>query len=259
TQLTTPYEIVSPYASNYDLWLIRFVQDDENLYMVHPYYPPYVLTRGSGHKSFTITKMVFIDGPYEDEITSPEIEPSHKEVGGERVVNGGFDEDANWTTDGDWTIEGGKAVHTATGGTTLSQDTTEAATEIYKVIYTIDSITATKEITVSIGGANGTARGAAGTYTEYIVAADDGNLTFTPEDADTACVIDDVSVIRVITLTASADLFDTDHVGAFWRLNHTAVYGYVLIESYVSEKVVRAIVMSALDDAGTAVAAHREG
>ena len=259
-QLTTPYEIVSPYASSYDLWLIRFVQDDENLYLVHPYYPPYVLTRGTGHKSFTITKMVFIDGPYEDEITSPEITPSHKEVGGERVTNGGFDADSDWTKGGaDWTIADGKAVHAATGANTLSQDTTEANTEIYKVIYTIDSITDGKTITVSIGGEDGTGRGAAGTYTEYITATAAGDLTFTPEDADTACVIDDVSVIRVITLTASADLFDADHVGAFWRLNHTAVYGYVLIESYVSATVVRAIVISVLDDSGSAVAAHREG
>lgn len=69
------YEIVSPYYTADDLWLIRYVQDDEKLYLVHPLYPPYVLTKGEGD-IFSIEQMDFTDGPYEDEITSPTITPS---------------------------------------------------------------------------------------------------------------------------------------------------------------------------------------
>jgi hypothetical protein len=75
-QLAIPYEIVSPYYSDDDLWSIRFVQDDENLFLVHPLYPPQVLTRGVGHTSFTIDPITFIDGPYEDQINTPTITPS---------------------------------------------------------------------------------------------------------------------------------------------------------------------------------------
>ena len=142
-QLTTPYEIVSPYAYADDLWDLRFAQDDEQLYIIHPYYCPYVLTRGTGHTSFTIGKMDFIDGPYEDEINTPTITPS----------------------------------------------------------------------------------------------ATTGN----------------------ITLTASADLFYEGHVGALWRLKHTAAWGYVVITGYTNAQLVDATVVSDLDGSGTAVAGHREG
>ncbi len=71
----SPYEIVSPYLTADDLWLIRYAQDDEKLYLVHPLYPPYVLTKGVGD-IFSIDEMDFTDGPYEDEVTSPTITPS---------------------------------------------------------------------------------------------------------------------------------------------------------------------------------------
>lgn len=74
--IPTPYEIASPYTVANDLWSIRFAQDDENLYLVHPLYPPMVLQKGVGHTNFTIDEMDFIDGPYEDEIDTPTITPS---------------------------------------------------------------------------------------------------------------------------------------------------------------------------------------
>jgi hypothetical protein len=74
--VTIPYQIESPYLIEDDLWSIRYAQDDENLYLVHPLYPPMVLTKGVGHTSFSLQLMDFIDGPYEDEITSPTITPS---------------------------------------------------------------------------------------------------------------------------------------------------------------------------------------
>ena len=72
---TTPYEIPTPYEVDLDLWSIRYAQDDENLYLAHPLYPPMVLTKGVGH-TFTLSEVEFIDGPYEDAIESPTITPS---------------------------------------------------------------------------------------------------------------------------------------------------------------------------------------
>lgn len=37
-----------------------------------------------------------------------------------------------------------------------------------------------------------------------------------------------------ITITASADLFDADHLGAYWKLNYGNVWGYVEIKEVVS-------------------------
>jgi hypothetical protein len=142
-QLTTPYEIVSPYSYDDDLWQLRFVQDDENLYVVHPYYAPCVLTRGTGHTSFTIGIIDFTDGPYEDEINTPTITPS--------------------------------------------------------------------------------------------------------------------AVTGNITLTASAPLFDDDHIGALWRIKHTAVWGYVKITAVTDSTHATATVVSDLDGSGSAALAHAEG
>ncbi len=73
---SVPYEILTPYWVEDNLWLIRYAQDDESLYLVHPLYPPMVLTRGVSHTDFSIEEMDFIDGPYEDEINSPTITPT---------------------------------------------------------------------------------------------------------------------------------------------------------------------------------------
>lgn len=256
-QAGTVYELLSPYLEE-ELRDIRWAQSDCDLYLVHPDRMPKILTR-TDHDAWTITDMVFIDGPYMDENVDIKITPSHKEVGGERVTNGGFDTDTIWVKGGaDWTIIGGQAVHAATGATTLSQNTGEANTEIYKVIYTLVSITPGKHVTVLIASAGGTARHTAGTYTEYIVGMGVGDLTFAPEDAATACVIDNVSVIRIITLAADAALFEEDHVGALWQIRHTTTKGCVEIESWINSTSVRAIVKIALG-ATTASDGQSEG
>ena len=252
-------EIATPYLEE-DLAALKKTQSADTMYIVHPSYAPRKLTRTS-HVDWTLTEIDFIDGPYRDEQATPALTPSHTSADGtEKVTNGGFDADSDWVKGGaDWTIAGGKAVHAATGANTLSQDTTEANTEIYRVIFTLSGLTAGKSVTVSIGGVAGTARDANGTYTEYITATGVGNLTFTPGDAATACVIDDVSVVKVITLTAASALFDSGHVGSLWRIKHTAAWGYVKIESYVSSTVVRAITKADLDGSGTAVLSYAEG
>ena len=135
-----PYEISTPYQEE-DIWDLKFAQSDENLYIVHPDYPPMILTRTS-HTSWSLSEVDFIDGPYEDEINTPTITPS----------------------------------------------------------------------------------------------ATSGN----------------------ITLTASAPLFDPDHVGALWRIRHGTTWGYVKITGYTSATVVSATVKKTLGGTG-ASAGHREG
>lgn len=73
---TTPYQIETPYEVDVDLWSIRYDQDDETLYLVHPLYPPMTLTKGVGNTSFSVNKIDFIDGPYLDEVDDPTITPS---------------------------------------------------------------------------------------------------------------------------------------------------------------------------------------
>jgi len=73
-KLGIPYEIVTPYTED-DIWGIRGAQSDEYLYLVHGDHPPQFLTR-TDHDAWAIGDMVFTDGPYEDEISTPTITPS---------------------------------------------------------------------------------------------------------------------------------------------------------------------------------------
>lgn len=61
----SPYEIVSPYDKT-DLFEVQFAQDAQIMRMVHPDYAPYKLTR-TAHTAWTMTEIVFEDGPFIDE------------------------------------------------------------------------------------------------------------------------------------------------------------------------------------------------
>lgn len=253
-----PYEKTSPYAEA-DLPELRWVPTDFELLLLNPDHAPMVLTRDDDN-AWPLDYIDFVDGPYEDEINTPALTPSHTSAPGtEKVTDGNMSVPASWTAGAGWTVSGGKATRAASAVTTLAQAACAAVVgEIYRIIYTIDSISG-GTLTVSIGGVNGTARSAAGTYTEYLAPASSvAALAFTPQ-ATTACVIDNVSVVKVITLTASSSLFLAGHVDALWRIKHTTVYGYVRIESFVSTTVVRATTLVNLDGSGTAAVAHREG
>lgn len=56
------YTLASPYITA-DLFDIKFVQSADTLYLVHPDYAPRKLTR-TGHTSWTLTTIDFLDGPY---------------------------------------------------------------------------------------------------------------------------------------------------------------------------------------------------
>jgi len=68
---TTPYQISTPWPAE-DVALIRFVQSADVMYVVHPDYKPYKLTR-TGHTAWTIEAMDYLNGPFlemnETEIT----------------------------------------------------------------------------------------------------------------------------------------------------------------------------------------------
>lgn len=69
------YEIVSPYAAA-DLFDIQYVQDSDIMYLCHPYFPVYKLSR-TADNAWTIAAVVFVDGPYlEENDTATTITPS---------------------------------------------------------------------------------------------------------------------------------------------------------------------------------------
>lgn len=72
-----PYEIATPFAEA-DLFEISYTQSADVLYLTHPYYPPYKLSR-LGHTSWTLTAMPYTGGPFMPEnSTDITITPSAK-------------------------------------------------------------------------------------------------------------------------------------------------------------------------------------
>ena len=69
-----PYEIVSPYYED-EIWEIRYAQDDEDLYLVHPDVQRQLVTR-LDHTIWSIEELESLDGPYMDEVTDVKITPS---------------------------------------------------------------------------------------------------------------------------------------------------------------------------------------
>lgn len=70
-----PYEITSPYGTS-DLFQLKFTQSADVLYITHPDYGPRKLSR-TGHTSWTLTEIDFLDGPYLDtNTTSTTLTPS---------------------------------------------------------------------------------------------------------------------------------------------------------------------------------------
>jgi len=70
----SPYEISTPYTED-ELAELKFTQSADVMYIVHPEHEPRKLSR-TGHTSWTLTEVDFIDGPYLEKKTSPEITPS---------------------------------------------------------------------------------------------------------------------------------------------------------------------------------------
>lgn len=123
----------------------------------------------------------------------------------ESVQNGDFAAGTGWTLGSGWAISGGKL--TATAVTSLN-DATQANVDqssaitaggLYRTTYTIDSISG-GGVRVEVGGALGTWRTAAGTYTEDIVATSAGDIALAVTSTVTAS-IDDLSVKEIEVAT----------------------------------------------------------
>lgn len=70
-----PLELTTPYATA-DLFDIKYAQTADLLYLVHPSYAVYKLTR-SGHTSWSLTEVRWEDGPYRDlNLTATTLQPT---------------------------------------------------------------------------------------------------------------------------------------------------------------------------------------
>lgn len=65
---STPYEIATPYLLS-DLWMLKFEQSADTLFIVNNIYAPMRLTR-TGHAAWTLTPCAFTNGPLINENTS---------------------------------------------------------------------------------------------------------------------------------------------------------------------------------------------
>ena len=124
------YEIVSPYAHT-DVLDINYVQDANNLYLVHPDYAPRVVTR-TGAATFSITEQEIVGGPYEplNTDTSLTMTPSATTGTGYQCdgfvclfyVGYGGDVDANWGTTGSPAEQGYVEFTTFSSSTVMNAD-----------------------------------------------------------------------------------------------------------------------------------------
>ena len=123
--------------------------------------------------------------------------------GAEKVSNGDFSASGTWTygqDGGGWAYDGTAEEADCDGsqsaGVDLEQDISAVAAESYFLRYTILNWVA-GTLTPQIGGVDGTAREADGTYEDYIVATGTGNLKF-QADSDFNGSVDDVSVKKIL-------------------------------------------------------------
>jgi len=116
-------------------------------------------------------------------------------IGADTVVNGTFAADSDWTKGTDWTIGSGVATKTAGTAAVLSQAATLTAGRSYIVTYTITRTAGT--LIARFTGAttvSGTARSAAGTYTDILTAVS-GNTTLEfSADSSFAGTVDNVTL-----------------------------------------------------------------
>lgn len=104
-----------------------------------------------------------------------------------------------WTLGAGWAYGTNNIAKTAGSGTATDASFAAVATRSYELVYTVGgwSAAANRTLTPSIGGTNGTAVSANGTYTETIVATNTGGVIFTPTGTDAsnvACTLDSVTV-----------------------------------------------------------------
>jgi hypothetical protein len=271
-----PYEIVSPYGEG-DLAELKFVQDADTMYIVHPDYAPYKLTR-TGHTSWTITKVTFIDGPYRDLNSSTETTGTQLCPDGDMELNSGWSSVGTPTTQersSDGSVSGSycrKFVVDAAGEGIKGGTFTTTTDKIYRATFWVYCATGSIRVAVRKGDNSGYAvehtvngvpyqewaqfkvawketAGGAGAYIKFTNATGTTGTYYVDlvEIYEvTTILLTPSATTGSITLTASEAFFNANHVGAFIRVFHDGKWGYVLIEAYTSSTQVTATVMSEL-------------
>lgn len=112
----------------------------------------------------------------------------------DEITNGDFATDSDWVKGTGWTISAGNASSdgTQSADSDLSQTVTPDEGRIYKVEFTVSGYSA-GNVTAFLGGTEGTARAADGTFTEYIVAGAGTDIDIRA-DSDFVGDVDDVKV-----------------------------------------------------------------
>lgn len=117
-------------------------------------------------------------------------------AGSEKVTNGTFTgSSTNWTETAPWAYGTNNEVKGSDGTGTLSQNVGAVAGEYYLVSFVISNWTV-GTVTVSVGGASGTAVGVNGTFNYILKATTTGNLIFTPTNTS-RFTLDTVSVKKI--------------------------------------------------------------
>lgn len=246
----SPYEISSPYLEA-DLPGLKFAQDADTLYIVHPAYAPRKLTR-TGHTSWTLSTVDFSNGPYLDE-------QEWSITGDDLVTNGSMEVDANWASVGTPTTNA-RSSEKCSDGSYSRKFTVDAASEgiksdafttvtgkCYRLTFSI--FTTAKSATISIrkGDNSGWAEqiylvaipdSAWKEYTVFWKESAGGSGAYVQIDSGSLTTgtwyVDKVSAYEItgklvwfsarkgtsVTMYATEAMFESVHVGSAWRIRH---------------------------------------
>jgi hypothetical protein len=244
------YEIASPYLEA-DLPGLKFAQDADTMYIVHPLYATRKLTR-TGHTSWTLSLVEFHNGPYLDE-------QDWNITGNDLIVNGSMEADSNWSSVGTPTAnerssekysEGGYSRKFAVDATAegIQSDTfTTVAGKCYRLTFKVYTAAGALKVNLTYGDGSIDVDGLslyavpASAWTEYTLffrepaGGAGARIGFTSGWLSSGTwYIDEVSVHEIegacvwfnarkgtsVTMSASSALFEAGHVGSFWRIRH---------------------------------------
>lgn len=120
---------------------------------------------------------------------------------GNKVTNGTFTGAATgWTLGGTAAYNANNLNLAVANPGTAEQNVTVVVGRSYMITYTLSGIGGGCSVTPTLGGADGVARTADGTYNEVVTATTTGNLIFTAAGAGGSVVLDDVTVVPYVTV-----------------------------------------------------------
>ena len=143
----------------------------------------------------------------------------------DKVTNGTFAADTDWSKDAEWTIGSGVATFAGAGGGAqdLEQDVSAVASETYRVQFDFAVVSGSPSLVVSIGGTtHGTAITATGAVEVEIRATDTGNLVLSATGgAGDDATVDNVVVEKIGSGGKRAGTLTTVATGVRCRLDET--------------------------------------